>query len=149
MSDALSMSGASNATGSVVVFEPSSSSPTNIFDTNKDWSARVQWQATIHMSGGTWRVSLHLASLVPGANLALTGAALTVPVVPGPGPVSYSEETKIAAGTVPAGTYRLVILIDYIDENGKPGPIAGFIEGPILQFYDPHIEPHMPWPEPG
>jgi len=131
---------------------PTIITPTNIIPTNKDSLIKVEWQVSGPLATtfrGFFHLMFYLESLGPDPTLELTKDALTVPARPGPGPASYQQEFKIAADTVPAGTYMLNVTITFFSEGGEAMPIAGFAEGPILQFYDERIAPPTSWPEPG
>ena len=55
---------------------------------------------------------------------------------PLPLPRNYHADINVAAGAVTAGTYKLVTVLLYTN-GGFPNEIAGFSEGPLVQFYDP------------
>lgn len=53
-------------------------------------------------------------------------------------PWDYIESLVVNAGGVNPGLYRLAVALTYTDENGDPGPMAGFIEVPgMVQVYTP------------
>lgn len=53
-------------------------------------------------------------------------------------PWDYTAMTEIDAGKVNPGLYRLAVALTYTDENGDPGPMAGFVEVPgMIQIYKP------------
>lgn len=50
----------------------------------------------------------------------------------------YTETFTFAPNSVKTGAYKLVVAITYEHDQGKPGPMAGFIEFPnMIQIYDP------------
>jgi hypothetical protein len=50
----------------------------------------------------------------------------------------YVEFINVSAGSVEPGTYKLAVTLTYKDENGNPGPMAGFVEFPgMIQIYEP------------
>jgi hypothetical protein len=131
---------------SVVVVEKGDKAvePTQIIRIDTDWSVHVEWELTGHLAKlicGHWCVNVLLESMGPGPELKLPNYSHEVPLDPC-GDGRYELWCDIRRGTVPAeacGTpYKMVVTITYFNECGKPGPIAGFYEGPILQFYDPH-----------
>jgi hypothetical protein len=93
------------------------------------------------MVAGTYDLHLLLERMGPGSDLDLTDPFLPdhrIPLTPGPSPVNYFKHVDIAPGVVPAGVYKLVVLLRYLDINGQPGPMAAYEEtSPLLQFYDP------------
>ncbi len=134
--------------------------PTTILRADQPWRVQVEWKTTglaAAALAGQFNVSAYLESLGPGGDLKL-------PVVPGPAPdeVSvdllsgalaiqpaptffqreYRVQVNVPAGQVPTDAnrsrpYKLVVAITYSEPSGAPGPMAGFVEGPILQFYQP------------
>lgn len=53
-------------------------------------------------------------------------------------PWVYTATSIINAGDVNPGLYRLAVALTYTDEEGDPGPMAGFIEVPgMIQVYKP------------
>jgi hypothetical protein len=51
-------------------------------------------------------------------------------------PRNYSALITVPPG-VPPGTYKLVVTINYLTPANQPGFMAGYQEGPILQFFNP------------
>lgn len=55
--------------------------------------------------------------------------------------VYYRYNVDVPPGTVTADhcsiPYKLVTTLTYLEVCGTPGPIAGYVEGPIIQFYRP------------
>jgi hypothetical protein len=134
--------------------------PTTIIRADQAWRVHIEWQTTglaAAVMAGVFHVSAYLESIGPGADLKL-------PIVPGPAPDElnvpllsgaftalaapdfgrrdYSRNINVPAGQVPTDVdrsraYKLVVAITYTEPTGAPGPMAGFREGPILQFYQP------------
>ena len=89
---------------------------------------------------GRVREHLHcyLERIGPGADLDLVDPAdHIIPLTPGTSPVNYFVHFDVPAGAVAAGLYQLVVSMTYLEPTGAPGPMAGFVEGPMLQFYTP------------
>jgi len=64
---------------------------------------------------------------------------ISVPFKPGTGLVSYSGTFTILSGVVPEGIYELGFLIKYIDEQGKPTRIVGFlVPSDVIQIVNSH-----------
>lgn len=125
------------------VYELGGSAPTTVLDKTQGWEVRFDWgvhgSPLTKMLAGQWCLSLHLESMGPGAELQLPLAGpKMVPFDP-----AISHYTAVI--TVPAGTiapsadviYKVVACLTTKSVNGFPGPIAGYVEGPILQFFDP------------
>lgn len=118
--------------------------PQSIIGTDQSWAVNVSWTNTgpgTSMVGGTYDLHLLLERMGPGVDLDLTDPFIPdhiIRLTPGPSPVSYFRHVDIAANAVPAGVYKLVVLLRYFDLTGAPGPIAGYEEtSPLLQFFDP------------
>ena len=119
--------------------------PATIIRTNEAWSIHVNWRTTgiaTGMIAGTWHLHAYLESLGPGPDLDLLDFGdLNIPLRPGSSPIDYSAHLDVPAGTATAshsGTlYKLVVTLTYIEPTGQPGPMAAYVEGPVLQFYNP------------
>lgn len=120
--------------------------PTTIIRSDQVWGVYVKWKTSgtlVRMICGKWCLQVHLESIGPGPELRLPRRPVHIPLTPckrhkHPYTIYYKYHLDIAAGTItPAHCgipYKLVTSLTYIDICGKPGPIAGFVEGPILQF---------------
>ena len=118
--------------------------PQSIIRTNQSWAVNVSWTNTgsaTGMIGGTWDLHLLLERIGPGDDLDLTDSVLSdhiIPLTPGVSPVNYSRHVDVPANRVPAGVYKLVVLLRYIEPTGAPGPISAYEEiSPLLEFYNP------------
>jgi hypothetical protein len=91
------------------------------------------------MISGSYDLHLLLERVGPGNDLDLTDTADHImPLTPGPSPVNYSRHVDVAAGRVPAGVYKLAVLVRYLEPGGAPGPMSAYEETtPFLQFFDP------------
>lgn len=125
------------------VYELGGSAPTTVLDNTQGWEVRFNWgvhgSPLTKMLAGKWCLSIHLESMGPGAEFQLpVGGAKIVPFDPA---IShYTAVITVPAGTVPAtpeAIYKVVACLTTKDALGRPGPIAGYVEGPILQFFDP------------
>lgn len=47
---------------------------------------------------------------------------------------TYSITIPIPAGTVPAGAYKVVVLLSHLNASGRPTRMAGFVELPMVRF---------------
>lgn len=115
--------------------------PTNIFDINDLVEVKVDWTLTgslARMICGTWQCDLYLESIGKGEEFEVEGC--TVPLNSGSNG-QYHCVIQIPAGRVhpaPGETdiaYKMVVSVTYKDPGGRPGPIAGFVELPIVQYY--------------
>jgi len=115
--------------------------PTRIFDINDLVEVDCQWTLTGSLSRmicGTWTCDLYMESMGKGEEFEIEGCEM--PLDPG-GSGSYSCKIKIPPGRVhpaPDETdipYKMVVSVTYKDPRGRPGPIAGFVELPLTQFY--------------
>lgn len=144
-----------NVSGDVLAFalQDPDVDPNTVLEIDKDWKVRVEWHAVgtgaHNLAGADWHVTLKIESMGGGDEKTLK--SVTVPgtgYVPGSTPthVHYSTEIPIQA-RVPGmnlpdrinqdGVYRLIAIVTHDKVGGFPGPdrVAGFIEGPMLQFY--------------
>lgn len=126
------------------VYEVGGVAPTNIIRTDQDWFVRIRWElcgALKSMICGKWCLHLHLESIGKGPELDLPdpGPELEVDLDPC-GDGKYCKDFYVKAGTVTAehcGTpYKLVSTVTYQNPCDCPGPMAGFVEGSIIQFYN-------------
>lgn len=120
------------------VFEDGGTEPTSIIGTDQSWYAHVTWEFNgllVPLIGGWWNLQLHLESMGPGSEYSLPDPADVIPLTPGEN--NYSHHIEVTAGTVDTGAYKLVTTLTYTDLTDNPGPIAGYVEGPMLQFYEP------------
>lgn len=126
------------------------SPPITIIRSNNPWAVNVNWQTSGIANGmitGNWHLHVYLESIGPGDDLDLIDPAPgdhVKPLVPALGSSSYFVHFDVRSmqqmGVVipPAGRlYKLVVSLTYIEPTGSPGPVAAFVEGPTLQFYNP------------
>jgi hypothetical protein len=127
------------------VYEVGGVAPKNIIRIDQDWFVRLNWalEGTLKsMICGTWCIRLHLESIGKGDELDLPGAYREVEVPLDPcGDGRYTYDFVVKAGTVRpehcSTPFKLVTTVVYKNSCDLPGPMAGFVEGSILQFYDP------------
>jgi hypothetical protein len=127
------------------VYEVGGVSPKNIIRIDQDWFVRLNWalEGTLKsMICGTWCIRLHLESIGKGDELDLPGSYREVEVPLDPcGDGRYTYDFVVRAGTVRpehcSTPFKLVTTVVYKNACDLPGPMAGFVEGSILQFYDP------------
>lgn len=117
------------------VYEDDPLMPTHIISTDSDWHIEVEWEVSgieVPMVGGTWHLKAHLERIGPGADM-----TKSVPAIALDQGTNYSEDIAFTAGEVPAGEYDCVVVLTYKDLTAGPGPLAGNVKLPMLQFYVP------------
>lgn len=123
-------------TGGLSIYEitPPGAPPTTIIRTDQRWKVQFDWETFGRLNCvlcGSWELRVYLEEMGRG-EFHLENATATVPFVSSPH--SYSREIEFAANSVPVGLYKLTATI--IQQGpGGPGPIVGFAEGPLVQFY--------------
>jgi hypothetical protein len=126
-------------TGTCEVIEagPTGGTPTNIIRTDQAWSVKFDWATTGPLNfllSGTWQLRVYLEQMGGGEfDLPPAIANATKPFVSAPN--SYSHMITVPANIVPAGIYRLVAAVTIVGPTGMPGPIAGFGEAGLIQFF--------------
>ncbi|MCP4423259.1 MAG: hypothetical protein GY803_02075 [Chloroflexi bacterium] len=124
--------------------------PIGIIRTDQDWTLHVHWHTTgnlVPILRGVWHLDMYLERMGPGPDRHLPVGGFEIPLTPNvSGTAVYNPFIVIPAGTVPAGpdnhpvAYRLVATITYKYDSADSAPfglMAGFVEGPMVQFYTP------------
>ena len=111
--------------------------PKYIISTDDAWQVKVDWTLSgilVPMIGGTWELKVHLETIGPGID-----KTFPVPIaqIPLDGSNAYSKTLEFVKGDVGKGEYDLVAVLTYKDLGGGPGPLAGNVKLPMLQFYEP------------
>jgi hypothetical protein len=128
------------------VYEKEGAKPTAIIRSDQEWGVKIHWDlkgSLVPFICGEWCIHLRLESMGPGPELKLD-ARREIPLDPCcNGEYYYDfcvEPGKIRAEhcSIP---YKPVVTVTYYTACHKPGPIAGFVELPILQFYEPDGKP--------
>ena len=129
-----------------------------IIRTDQDWVITVNWELVGTMLDspfftipGNWIVTAYLEGWGQNApelelqsdrqKVSVMADKTVVPVGGGVLEPEWHYEETFNIGPVnnpPPGPYKLVITITYEDENGVPGPMAGFLEAEMLQIYKPN-----------
>lgn len=110
--------------------------PTNIIRTDQDWFVHLQWRLTgslVPLIGGTWLIQTYLESIGPGPEFEVNAPGMSLAV--NPNSPNYDVKFHVQAGAVPEGSYQMVTTIKFRDQTGRPGPLTGFYEEPIVEFY--------------
>jgi len=126
---------------SAEVYEVEGATPTNIIRTDQEWGVRIRWQLEGSLAEficGTWCVHLRMESMGPGEEL-IFDASPEIPLDPC-GDGEYSYDFRVPPGTVKdehcSIPYKPVVTVSYRTACHRPGPMAGFVELPLVQFYD-------------
>jgi hypothetical protein len=134
---------------SILVVDPfDPATPNNVIETADPWQINVDWEIsgpTAGLMGGTWFVTAYLDDRDGEATFSGRVAdTIEVKVNTAPSaplPRKYSTVISVPAGKVTPGLYDLTVAILY-ENTGAPGtdkgikhPVAGFSDGPILEFY--------------
>ncbi len=149
-----------DATITATAHEHAGAPPATIIRTDQSWAVNISWTTTglaTGMIAGFWHLHVFLESLGPGADLDLIDPGPAggpdehiIPLTPGASPVNYFVHFDVAAGRVNIPTpvpaagrlYKVVTSVTYREPGpggavGPPGPMAAYVEGPVLQFYQP------------
>jgi hypothetical protein len=114
---------------------------TRIFDINDLVEVACEWTLTGSMARcvcGTWQCDLYLESIGQGKEFEIEGCSLELEPA---GTGTYNCVIPIPPGTIQPVfeetdiMYKLVVSVTYKDPGGRPGPIAGFVELPMVQWY--------------
>jgi hypothetical protein len=131
--------------------------PSHILDINDDWHVEVEWTMQGPLQRficGSWAVDVYMESIGKGPEFELpdienipmnkTGqysARLDLPAKFIKTHVEswweeYFKEHELGPGEEETDiVYKMVCTVTYRDQYGQPGPIAGFVDMPMLQFY--------------
>lgn len=145
-----------NLTGDIFIFtfQDPDNDPNTVLEISTDWSVKVRWHiiglGANNLAGADWHVKVKIESMgegeektlrdvtVPGGNYdpATSTAShldyeVTIPIL------ARDPAVRLADRVNDEGVYRLVAVVTHDKVGGFPGPdrVAGFIEGPMLQFY--------------
>jgi hypothetical protein len=135
-------------TAEITVKDPAGiTPPSTIIQTDDAWQVEVKWEidgAIAPFIGGEWEVSVFVEAIGPGEEKQV-GTTKNVPLsnaAPLPLPRQYTTAVDVPAFDPNAGVgldkgaYRLVTLVNF-KHLGVPLEMAAFVEGPILQVYEP------------
>jgi hypothetical protein len=123
--------------------------PNTVLEIQDQWMVRAHWWIQgpiVPFMAGTWHVSVIVESMGKAGEKTLK--TVDVPFTPPVGnprhylvdiPIpSYLTEPDPEKAITEDGVYQLVVVITYTTPGGQVGRMAGFNEGPLLQFY--HFE---------
>lgn len=122
--------------------------PNTVLEIDREWYLRPHWWVdgtAAYYLGGTWHLEVNVESMGPGVEKTL--ATIDIPTTAlGPGPITHRLEYKPVIRipsrhedplhSIPQdGAYKLVVVLTYTTPFNQHGRIAGFTDGPMLQFY--------------
>ena len=132
-----------------IVTEMAGANPSTVIRTDQNWQVQIDWSLEGSLLGtpffsfiGEWVVRVYLESMGPSKEYELpiggSGAHVSVATfnADGANKRNYSTTISIAPKAVEPGIYKMVVAVTYESSAGKPGPIAGFHEGEMLQLYE-------------
>jgi hypothetical protein len=105
------------------------------------WRIDIKWKLQgllVGMLNGSWRVRVYLESMGGMAEPMILNEPVPFPTGATPDPFTLQYHlTRDFGPNVPAeeGVYKLVVVITSVTPANTPGPFAGFVDGPLLQFY--------------
>ena len=124
---------------SATVYEKGGVRPTTIIRTDQEWGVKVDWfiEGTLtEYICGYWCVRVSLESIGEGPERSWEYKNIRLDPC---GDGKYYHDFKFDPGVITADycstPYKLVVTVTYLTECYKPGPIAGIVELPIVQFY--------------
>lgn len=133
-----------------VELEPHFRTPTDVINTNQDWSVRLYWEtdgALNCLMDGTWKCRVYLEQFGEG-EYKLPDSEVIVDFHSAPH--KYDVEMPFKPGSVKPGVYKGVATIQMCGPKGHLGPIVAYCELGWLHFYDskPFIDvDNRPWPK--
>lgn len=125
----------------VVVTDPNGIAPALVIHKDDPWKITATWKLSGTFSTllqGQFKVHAHIESMGEGDEKHV--ADMVVPAQMA-NPANYTAEINVPGGVAhvePNDTstaYKLVTLVTYEWSPGKVSAMAGYNEGPILQFY--------------
>ena len=139
---------------SAKVYEKDGAKPTTIIRTDQEWGVKIYWELKGSLTEyicGEWCVRLCLESIGQGPERNWEAPRIALDPC---GDGKYYYDFKFKPGDITADycstPYKPVVTVTYNTVCHVPGPVAGFVELPILQFYDVdsrHRYPGHEYPE--
>lgn len=124
------------------LYEVGGADPTTIIRTDQAWYIRLHWKlqgTLVNMICGEWCINVHLESMGRGREFNFPeDGDIRVPLSCKANG-EYWADVHVPAGKITpedcASPYKVVTTLTYRNPCDKPGPIAGFVEGPLVTFY--------------
>ena len=118
--------------------------PTNrIINIDEDWGVKVHWSLKGNWARclcGYWCVAAHFESIGRGPEFELPLGKDDLIELDPCGDGHYHYDFRVPARYVKpvhcSAIYKIVVSLTYRTPCKKPGPIAGFCELPLVQFYE-------------
>lgn len=124
---------------SAKIYEKDGANPTTIIRTDQEWGVKIYWELKGSLAQyicGEWCVRVCLESIGDGPE---NNWEYRIPLDPC-GNGQYYYDFKFKPGQISADycstPYKPVVTVTYNSVCHVPGPVAGFVELPILQFYE-------------
>jgi hypothetical protein len=123
------------------IHEPGGSpAPSTVMHINQAFNIDIQWDVTGALAnaiGGWWDLHAYLEKMGTGPDLDLTDQAdHIIELQAGPIPHHYHRQFDVPVAKVTnEGAYKLFVTVTYRNRMNVPDQMAGYWEGPILQFY--------------
>ncbi len=114
--------------------------PNTVIQAGAAWTIQVQWELTggftTSLLFGTWKLQAYLERFGPGADLVIppVDVPFTNGVPTGAG-LSYNLSIPALGVPVQPGMYTMAVAMRYVDSANNPTQIAGFVQGPVVEFY--------------
>ena len=128
------------------VYEVGGAKPAAIIRADQEWGVKIHWDLEGSLAPficGEWCIHLRLESMGPGLEIILD-APRRIPLDPC-GRGEYYCDFRVKRGKITSAhcsiPYKPVVTVTYYNACHRPGPIAGFVELPILPFYEADGKP--------
>ena len=126
--------------GKVDVIEgpPPKGLSSSVIRTDQPWRVDFDWTTSgplNYIMHGTWELSIYL-ELMGGKEFDFDPGKGKSSVSFVAKPNNYKSSILVPPNEVPAGIYRVVASVTMKGIGGVPGPIAGFAEAGLVQFYE-------------
>ena len=114
--------------------------PANIIRADDNWAVQFDWSLKGRLAScicGHWCLFVRLESIGAGPEYSL--GPVNIPLDPC-GDGNYSYKFAVPAGRISSEscgpTYKVVATLTYVTPCDRPGPIAGFVDLGLVQFYE-------------
>lgn len=115
---------------------PSKTPPVNIIQTDQDLYVHFVWKQSgflCPLLNGKWKCSVYMEFVGNGPNPNIKPQMVKYAAIC---PKTNSAVTKISAGTLKEGVYKVIATLQFEGSTGKPTPIAAYDEIGVLQVYN-------------
>lgn len=127
----------------VHTYQDPDTDPNSVLEINEPWTVKPHWWIKgpgFQDLAGTWHLKIIVESMGAGVEKTLLEQDYPFTVTGDYQPTIVIPSRLMDPNhSIPDdGAYKLVLLLTYTNVFGRHGRMAGFAEGPILQFY--HFE---------